>query len=117
VGPSADLDTEVRGKILSPLPGIEPRSPGRPARSQTLYCLSYPGHEHDVYFLIVLLRVDYKEQLQMYRYETAVTDFRAKQNGHKPLKIQSARDILFLGVVLSFNDNSYPYYMSVHFPT
>jgi hypothetical protein len=25
-----------------PLPGIEPRSPGRPARSQTLYCLSYP---------------------------------------------------------------------------
>jgi hypothetical protein len=29
--------TEARGKILSPLPGIEPRSPGRPARSQTLY--------------------------------------------------------------------------------
>jgi hypothetical protein len=26
-----------------PLPGIEPRSPGRPARSQTLYCLSYPA--------------------------------------------------------------------------
>jgi hypothetical protein len=26
-----------------PLPGIEPRSPGRPARSQTLYCLSYTG--------------------------------------------------------------------------
>jgi hypothetical protein len=23
-----------------PPPGIEPRSPGRPARSQTLYCLS-----------------------------------------------------------------------------
>jgi hypothetical protein len=27
VGPRAGLDTEVRGKILSPLPGIEPRSP------------------------------------------------------------------------------------------
>jgi hypothetical protein len=26
-------------KILSPLPGIEPRSPGRPVRSQTLYCV------------------------------------------------------------------------------
>jgi hypothetical protein len=26
-----------------PPPGIEPRSPGRPARSKTLYCLSYPG--------------------------------------------------------------------------
>jgi hypothetical protein len=44
VGPKAGLDTEARGKILSPLPGIEPRSPGRPARSQTLYCLSYPAH-------------------------------------------------------------------------
>jgi hypothetical protein len=28
---------EVTGKILSPLPGIEPRSPGRPASTQTLY--------------------------------------------------------------------------------
>jgi hypothetical protein len=36
-GPKAGLDTEARGKILSPLPGIEPRSPGRPVRSQTLY--------------------------------------------------------------------------------
>jgi hypothetical protein len=44
VGPRAGLDTEARGKILSPLPGIEPRSPGRPARSQTLYWLSYPAH-------------------------------------------------------------------------
>jgi hypothetical protein len=31
VGPRAGLDTETRGKILSPLPGIELRSPGRPA--------------------------------------------------------------------------------------
>jgi hypothetical protein len=30
-------DTEATGKILSTLPGIEPRSPGRPARIQTLY--------------------------------------------------------------------------------
>jgi hypothetical protein len=43
VGPSASLDTEARGKILSPLPGIEPRSPGCLARSQTLYWLSYPA--------------------------------------------------------------------------
>jgi hypothetical protein len=42
VGPRAGLDTEVRGKILLPLPGIEPRWPGRPARSQTLYCLGSP---------------------------------------------------------------------------
>jgi hypothetical protein len=34
---------EATGKILSPLLGIEPLSPGRPARSQTLYWLSYPG--------------------------------------------------------------------------
>jgi hypothetical protein len=37
VDPRTGLDTDGRGKILSPLPGIEPRSPGRPARSQTLY--------------------------------------------------------------------------------
>jgi hypothetical protein len=33
VGLRAGLDTEAIGKILSPLPEIEPRSPGRPARS------------------------------------------------------------------------------------
>jgi hypothetical protein len=36
-GPRAGLNTEARGKILSPLPGIELRSPCNPARSQTLY--------------------------------------------------------------------------------
>jgi hypothetical protein len=36
VGLRAGLDTEARGKILSPLPEIERRSTGRPARSQTL---------------------------------------------------------------------------------
>jgi hypothetical protein len=40
VDPRAGLNTEDRGKILLPLPGIEPLSPGRPARSQTLYYLS-----------------------------------------------------------------------------
>jgi hypothetical protein len=33
----AGLDTEARGKNPLPLPGIEPLSPGRLARSQTLY--------------------------------------------------------------------------------
>jgi hypothetical protein len=37
VGLRVGLDTEARGEILLPLPGIEPRSPGRPVRSQTLY--------------------------------------------------------------------------------
>jgi hypothetical protein len=36
--------TLSRGKIVTPLPGIEPRSPSRPAHSQTLYLLSYPSH-------------------------------------------------------------------------
>jgi hypothetical protein len=31
-------EPEARGKILSPLPGIEPLSPGCPVRSQTLVC-------------------------------------------------------------------------------
>jgi hypothetical protein len=40
--PRAGLDTEARGKIILALPGIEPRSLGRPVGSQTLYWLSYP---------------------------------------------------------------------------
>jgi hypothetical protein len=43
VGRRAGLDTEARRRILSPLPGIKPRSPGRAARSQTLHRPSYPG--------------------------------------------------------------------------
>jgi hypothetical protein len=35
--PRADLDKKARGKILFPVPGIEPRLPSRPVRSQTLY--------------------------------------------------------------------------------
>jgi hypothetical protein len=37
VDPRAGLDTEATEKIISPLPGIEPRSPGRTVRRQTLY--------------------------------------------------------------------------------
>jgi hypothetical protein len=37
VGPRAGLNTEATEKILLPLPGIEPRSPGHPVRSQTLH--------------------------------------------------------------------------------
>jgi hypothetical protein len=38
----AGLDTEATEKIILPLPGIEPRSPSRPVRSQDTI-LSYPG--------------------------------------------------------------------------
>jgi hypothetical protein len=48
VGPRAGLDTEATGRILSPLPGIEPRSPGGPARSHTLFSLSYPAHTRHI---------------------------------------------------------------------
>jgi hypothetical protein len=44
MGLRAGLDTEARGIILLPLPGIEPRSPGRLARSQTRYSLSCPAN-------------------------------------------------------------------------
>jgi hypothetical protein len=43
-GPKSGQETEARGKVLSLLPVIDPRSPGRPSRSQTLYWLSYPAH-------------------------------------------------------------------------
>jgi hypothetical protein len=46
-------------------PGIEPRSPGRPARSQTLYCLSYPGSNLKMYLRkIVFVCLDYIYLLQ-----------------------------------------------------
>jgi hypothetical protein len=41
VGPRTGLD-DVKRKILS-LPGLELRPLGRPARSQSLYRLGYPG--------------------------------------------------------------------------
>jgi hypothetical protein len=40
VGPRAGLDARARRKILCPCRGSKP---DRPARSQTLYCLSYSG--------------------------------------------------------------------------
>jgi hypothetical protein len=43
VGPRASLDSEATGKIHSPLLGIVPRLPSHPARSETLYWLSYPA--------------------------------------------------------------------------
>jgi hypothetical protein len=42
VDPRAGLDTGYSKNPL-PLPGIEPRSPGCPVCSKTLYWLSYPG--------------------------------------------------------------------------
>jgi hypothetical protein len=53
VGPRAGLDTENREKNPLPLPGIEHRSPGRPDRSQTLYCLSSPGSKKKIYSTII----------------------------------------------------------------
>jgi hypothetical protein len=46
VGPRAGLDAGARRKICPS--GIEPQSPDRPARSQTLYCLSYRGSSANV---------------------------------------------------------------------
>jgi hypothetical protein len=40
-GLRAGMETEAIGKILSPLPGIEPRWPGCPARNQALSNTAY----------------------------------------------------------------------------
>jgi hypothetical protein len=67
VGLRAGLDTKARGKILSPLPGIESRSSGRPVRNQTLYWLSYSGpcYTSTKYILSVQYRILYNEQLTL----------------------------------------------------
>jgi hypothetical protein len=44
VGPRAGLDDVEKRKFLS-FPGLELRPLGRPARSQSLYRLSYPGYK------------------------------------------------------------------------
>jgi hypothetical protein len=44
VGPRAGLDTEARGKILSTLPGIEPRSPGHKAHKVKVKSKAVPLH-------------------------------------------------------------------------
>jgi hypothetical protein len=48
VGLRVDLNTDARRKILLPLPGMEPQPASCPARSQTLYCLSYLAHHHNI---------------------------------------------------------------------
>jgi hypothetical protein len=45
VDPRAGLDDLEKRKFLT-LPGLELRSLGRPARSQSLYQLGYPGSRH-----------------------------------------------------------------------
>jgi hypothetical protein len=42
VDPRAGLDNMEKGKFLT-LPGLEPQPLSRPARSQSLYRLRYPG--------------------------------------------------------------------------
>jgi hypothetical protein len=54
MGPRDGLDTDARGKILSPLPGIERRSPGRPVRSETLHWLSYPAHQRCIIITVIV---------------------------------------------------------------
>jgi hypothetical protein len=53
VGSRAGLDDMEKGKFLT-LTGLELRSFGRPARSQSLYRLSYPG-SYEVTILTYLL--------------------------------------------------------------
>jgi hypothetical protein len=53
VNPRAGLDDVEKRKFLT-LPGLEFRSIGRPARSQSLYRLSYPGSVVRVVALYIL---------------------------------------------------------------
>jgi hypothetical protein len=48
MGLKAGLDTVARGKILFPVPGIEPRSPGRSLRS-TCESIFATGNAPDSY--------------------------------------------------------------------
>jgi hypothetical protein len=73
VGPRAGMGTEARGKRLSP--GIELQSPGRPARSLTLYWLSYSAQTQlctrvklCMYVCIYLLQLDPSPVAELHRH-------------------------------------------------
>jgi hypothetical protein len=59
VGPKAGLDTEARGRLLSPLPRIEPPSPGSPARSR--HYTELPRITHNIYYSLLFKNVYLKE--------------------------------------------------------
>jgi hypothetical protein len=82
VDPRAGLDNEARGKILSPLRGIEPRSPGRPVRSQTLYWLSYPGSH-------------------LLRYGLYITLLFNRSSGFKLLNLDSSRETIIVTIYVT----------------
>jgi hypothetical protein len=88
VGPRASMDTQARGKILSPLPGIEHQSPGRPARSQTLYCLRYPAHELAKYKLDLVL--------------VGLQEVRCDKGGTVPLFMETGMRIIYYGRAFSY---------------
>jgi hypothetical protein len=52
VGPRAGLDAGDRRKIHCPCRGS---NPGRPARGQTLYCLSYSGSIIIIIIIIIII--------------------------------------------------------------
>jgi hypothetical protein len=52
VGPKAGLDTETTGKILLLLPGIEPRSPGRPVRKSDTILTELPDSSGSVKYVL-----------------------------------------------------------------
>jgi hypothetical protein len=63
VRPRAGLDTEATGKIILPLPRMEPRSAGHPLRSQTLYCPSSPAPHMHIQIVFATISV-YSYRLQ-----------------------------------------------------
>jgi hypothetical protein len=95
----AGLDTEARGKILSPVPEIEPRSPGLPARSQTLYRLSYPAHrlrKHCPEILSILHIRNYsrkseREVCTKEVFEMAKTNYKLDSHNCKKRRFRRAR--------------------------
>jgi hypothetical protein len=64
VGPRACLDTEVRRKILLPLPGIEPRSPGQWTTISKLKCSLYADVNHIVNNLNGVISFGHSSKIQ-----------------------------------------------------
>jgi hypothetical protein len=94
VGPRAGLDTDTTGQILSPMPGIELRSPGRPARRLTELPDSPIEKSIRGKWLYVWTCLELRVQLQY------LTD------EHNAFQLQTRRVIMY---VSSYSDAPVPY--------
>jgi hypothetical protein len=73
VGPRTGLDNVEKRKFLT-LPGLELRPLSRPARSQSLYRLRYPGSSHSGYLAKIFYSVLFTRCILLFGFNAVTFD-------------------------------------------